>query len=128
MEHYILSIDHACKLVVAQRTPAPFEQPAALEACFRQIEHALQTVDRRAYVLLVDTRSSPARNDEAFETVLAENRARLLGGFRRTAALAATAAGRLQIQRYARDDHREVFATDSASAAFEYLDIPNHPV
>jgi hypothetical protein len=126
LEHYVLTIDATCKLCVAQRTPAVFERASDIEACFLQIEQTLMVVPRSRYVLLVDTRSGPSRNDPTFEAVAAAHRGKLLFGFARNVAVAATAAGRLQIQRYAKADGRVVFATDSVTAAFDYLGLPSH--
>lgn len=126
IDHYVLSIDTTCRLLVAQRTPVQFERAAEIEGCFRQIEQIVATVDRSRYMLLVDTRSGPSRNDVTFESVVAEHRGKLLFGFAKNAAVAATAAGRLQIQRYAKADGRVVFVTDAPAAAFEHLGIPDH--
>jgi hypothetical protein len=128
MEHYVLSIDVACNLLLAQRTTARFERAAAIEACFQRIEQVLADVRREHFVLVVDARNGPSRNDVTFESVVAEHRGKLLFGFAKNAAVAATAAGRLQIQRYAKSDDRVVFVTDSPAAAFEYLGLPPHVV
>jgi hypothetical protein len=125
---FVLRVDFSCKLVAARRTAMAFERAADIESCFRQIEEALVDIPRRDYTLLVDTRGGPSRNDSTFESVAAAHRGKLLLGFARNAALAATAAGRLQIQRFAKVDGRVVFATDSVSAAFEYLGLPPHAV
>ena len=128
LDHYVLRIDRKCRLVVAIRTETPFEAPASIRACFRRIEFSLADIPRSSYRLLVDARQGPRRNDKGFELILEEERGRLLFGFSRNAALAATAAGRLQIQRYAKRDQREVFATDVPAEAFEYLGVRPHVV
>jgi hypothetical protein len=75
----------------------------------------------------VDTRGGPpSRNDPAFEAAIADNRGKLLFGFRKNAAIAATMAGQLQIQRYAKMDGRVVHVTTLAAEAFRYLDVPLH--
>jgi hypothetical protein len=125
-EHYDLRLDSRCRLFFARRTRLPFADAAAIEQCFDAIAKLLSEIDRSAYHLLVDVRSGPARNDPSFETLIANQRGKLLLGFRRNAALAATAAGRLQIQRYARIDGRDVFTSDDPKAAFEYLGLPYH--
>jgi hypothetical protein len=128
LEHYLLRIDHRCRLVFARRTTAPFDQVRQIRACFAEIERLLADVPRSNYNLLVDARQGPSRNDGGFETVLQEVRGKLLLGFARNAALAATAAGRLQIQRYARQDGRDVLSTDNPLDAFEYLGLCPHRV
>jgi hypothetical protein len=125
-EQYHLSIDSHCRLLVARRTNAPFAKLEDVQSCFRQIELALSAVTRSQYSLLVDTRGGPARNDPAFETTMLHYRGKLLFGFAKNAALAMTATGRLQIQRYAKLDGRVVFVTDSPEAAFQYLGVANH--
>jgi len=128
MDHYVLSVDRACGLLVARRTAAPYQRIGDIETCFLRVEQALAMLTRRRYRLLVDARLGPSRNDPAFESVMAQHRGKLLFGFQRNAALMATAAGRLQVRRYARADGREVFVTDSAEAAFEYLRVPYHTI
>jgi hypothetical protein len=124
--HYALFLDVRCRLFVAQRTSAPFEKLEDIRACFGEIERLISHIERRRYRLLVDTRTGPSRNDESFEATLKEERGKLLFGFARNAALAATAAGRLQIQRFAKADGRDVFATGDPAAAFSYLEVPLH--
>ncbi len=125
-DQYHLSADSHCRLVVARRTETPFAKLEDIESCFRQIELSLSVVKRDQYALLVDTRGGPRRNDPGFEEALVQHRGKLLFGFAKNAALAATAAGRLQIQRYARLDGRVVFVTDSPEAAFKSLGLANH--
>jgi hypothetical protein len=57
---------------------------------------------------------------------IAENRGKRLFGFRKNAAIAATMAGQLQIQRYAKNDGRIVHVTTVPEEAFRYLDVPLH--
>lgn len=128
MDHYVLSVDRACGLLVARRTAAPFQRIGDIESCFLRLEQALSALTRRRYRLLVDARLGPSRNDPAFEEAMGQHRGKLLFGFQCNAALMATAAGRLQVRRYAKADGREVFVTDSAEAAFAYLRIPHHSI
>ncbi len=128
LAHYVLRADRTCKLVVAQRTSVAYESAPEIEASFRQVARLLADIPRGGYLLLVDTRDGPRRNDSTFEAASAAHRGKLLFGFARNAALAKTAAGRLQIQRFAKSDGRVVFATESPAAAFEYLGIPFHVV
>lgn len=128
LDHYVLRVDRRCRLVFARRTAVPFADAAQIRACFSAIADSLALIPRHTFCLLVDARHGPSRNDPAFERVLEEHRGKLLLGFAKNAALAATAAGRLQIQRFAKQDGREVFATDDPAAAFEYLGLSPHPV
>lgn len=126
LDHYLLRIDRKCRLLLAKRTTTPFQGVAEIRDCFTQIEGELSAVVRRQFSLLVDAREGPSRNDRGFELILEEERGKLLFGFGRNAALAATAAGRLQIQRFAKNDGREVFASDDPAAIFKYLELPPH--
>ena len=126
LTHYALRVDRRCRLVFARRTAEPFQDEADIRDCFREIQFRLADIPRANYHLLVDARLGPARNDRSFESVLEEERGRLLFGFARNAALAATAAGRLQIQRFAKQDGRTVLATDDPAEAFEYLGLRPH--
>jgi hypothetical protein len=128
LDHYLLQVDRKCRLIFARRTSIPFDTVAQIRECFRQIEQQLAAIPRERYVLLVDARDGPTRNDHSFELVLQEERGKLLFGFGKSAALAATAAGRLQIQRYAKHDQCEVLATGDLNAAFEHLGISPHRV
>ena len=128
LEHYVLRLDRKCRLVTARRTTAPFNGASDIRECFRSIELKLAEVPRASYHLLVDARQGPSRNDPSFERVLSEERGKLLFGFSRNAALAATAAGRLQIQRFAKADGRSVLTTDDPAEAFEYLGLCPHIV
>jgi hypothetical protein len=126
LPHYLVYLDRICNLCVAQRTRVPFERVDDIAACFDAIQRALAPVRRAEYKLLVDTRNGPSRNDPSFEAAVAKHRGKLLFRFAKNVALASTAAGRLQIQRYAKSDGRVVFATDEPRAAFDYLGLPVH--
>ncbi|HKO90574.1 MAG TPA: hypothetical protein VJU61_05445 [Polyangiaceae bacterium] len=126
LPHYLLRVDRKCRLVMARRTTTPFQGIAEIRECFRDVQIKLADIPRKSFHLLVDTRFGPSRNDRGFELVLEEERGKLLFGFARNAALAATAAGRLQIQRFAKQDGREVFATDDPAQALDYLGLRPH--
>jgi len=126
--YYLVRLDEVCRLVVARRTGERFETRVDIESCFDQIAEALAHVERRTYKLLVDVRQGPGRNDPEFEATICEHRQKLLCGFSCNAALAATAVGRLQIQRYAQSDRRAVFATDQPEEAFRHLGVAIHEI
>lgn len=128
LDHYHLRLDRKCRLLYARRTSAPFQGIADIRRCFSEIEAKLADIPRRHYALLVDARGGPSRNDRGFELVLEEERGKLLFGFARNGALAATAAGRLQIQRFAKNDGREVLASDDPGEIFAYLGLSPHCV
>jgi hypothetical protein len=127
-EYYVVYVDEGCGLVVAQRTATRFSRVEDIQACFEDVERKLSHIARSRYNLLVDVRSGPSRNDDDFERAIAEYRGKLLFGFARNAALVATPAGRLQVQRYAKSDAREVLVTHDAVEAFAHLGVPHHPL
>jgi len=126
--YYVVMEDVKCKVIFATRTSLPFETLGAIESCFALLAEILEHVVRSDYVLLVDVRRGPARNDPDFEEVISRERGKLLHGFARNAALARSAAGALQIKRYAKADRRTVFVTSDPQIAFEHLGISYHPV
>jgi hypothetical protein len=93
---------------------------------FSDVESALQYLPRKKYVLLGDTRSGPTRNDPEYEEALAQVRGKLLFGFAKNATLARSSVGKLQMQRYAKVDGREIFVTSNEQAAFDYLGVCAH--
>ena len=128
LTHYELFLDPVCKLFMARRTSARFEQLEDIRSCFSDVEKLLANVERRVHVLLVDVRRGPGRNDPGFELAIEEHRGKLLLGFARNAALFATPAGRLHIQRYAKTDGRQVFVSDDPRAVFANLALPDHEI
>ena len=127
-EYYVLYQDESCSLLFAQRTPLRFSRIDEIQACFEEVERKFWHIPRDRYALLVDVRKGPARNDEDFEHAIAQHRGKLLFGFAHNAALVSTPAGRLQVQRYAKTDARDVLVTHDAVEAFAYLGLPNHPL
>lgn len=128
LTHYQLFVDEGCRVVLARRSTVPFATVSEIVDCFDQAARALEGIHRADYGLLVDVRGGPGRNDPAFETTSAQHRGKLLYGFAKNAALVATAAGRLQIQRYTKDDGREGCVTDDPRQAFAYLGVGYHPL
>jgi hypothetical protein len=125
-EHHVLHIDTSCALVVARRTAVAYQQISDIETSFVSIERALASVLRKRYALLVDTRGGPSRNDAAFEQALQKHRGKLLGGFGKVAVVVATAAGRLQIQRFAKTDGLDLLVTPDLGVAWARLDVVPH--
>lgn len=60
--------------------------------------------DRYTHALLVDIRVARGRNDPAFETAIAAGRRALFERFTELACLVATLPGKMQLERYARED------------------------
>jgi hypothetical protein len=118
--HFLITVDDELRLVRRTRTDQPFKSIAELELVYQAVLQALDTIDRRQHVLLVDVRRAPARDDVAFEQVIARYTARLYGGFRQVAAITKTAAGRLQVTRLARGavPRLHTFTDEAAALAF----------
>jgi hypothetical protein len=126
LRHHVIRVDSACNLVVAQRTGESFRDLAALTECFDDCERALLGLNRAQHRLLLDVRLGPAHTGAEFERAFAEQRGKLLNGFARTAVLVSTAVGRLQMQRHAREDGREMFVSADVDLAFNYLQLSAH--
>ena len=115
-------------MIVARRTAARIEVLPDIERSFDEVARILAKIERKNYRLLVDVRRSSGRNDEGFEAELKKHRGKLLSGFLKTATLVLSPAGLLQIQRYAKEDQHDLFATNSPSDAFRFLGVGEHPV
>jgi hypothetical protein len=92
-----------------------------LEGVWGAAERALGSVDRRRSCLVVDVSAASGRNDEEFEKAFAPLRQRLSAGWIQVALVVSTLPGKLQVQRYAREDDARVTAFDSRGAALEAL-------
>ncbi|NUP07682.1 MAG: hypothetical protein HOW73_16670 [Polyangiaceae bacterium] len=122
---WTLEYDEARHLLLARRTKAPWpldEQGGSFVSLNLTVR--AEGIDPHKTSLLVDLRNSPMRNDEEFEHAIAARRRELdsaLRAFARSAYLVRTPAGKLQIQRYLREDgvSRPVF--DDEAAAIRYL-------
>lgn len=92
-------------VVLLERTDARYESVVDLIDSFAWIDDRLAELartDRR--FLLVDTRATKGRNDPQFEVAMAPLRRRLQASFERVAVVLRSAIGRMQVERYARDD------------------------
>jgi hypothetical protein len=107
------------------RTALPYATPPdiALEGIL--VQRALEKAGRGR--LLVDLRAVAMRNDPGFEAAIATFRRRLLRGSGRTAVLARTAVGMLQVKRYAREDGFQVEVFDQEEAALAFIETPASP-
>ena len=111
----------ATSVVVIERT-AVHSGDADLADVFGPAEHALRNVERGKFGLLVDVRLVPGRNDPEFEKRFQPYRQRLQRGFRRVAIVVETTYGKLQCQRYAREDGTTNTVFDDYVAAVTWLD------
>ena len=111
--------DHLARIVRLVRSSAAFPTPEAAEKCLDAVAFSLITI-RRGWVLLVDSRGAPIRNDPAFEQVLARARHRIVGRFASAAILVASDIGKLQVARYGREDPKSppVFRNEEEALAY----------
>jgi hypothetical protein len=112
-------------IVVLERTPES-SGDSDVSVVFGPAEDALRRIQRGDFSLLVDVRRAPGRNDAEFEKKFVPYRQRMHAGFRRVAVLVATPHGRLQVQRYAREDGTSSAAFDDYQEAATWLEqIPD---
>lgn len=79
---------------------------ATLADCEQEFAAMLRWLSSRprTHALLVDLRSARGRNDPEFEAVLASGRRALFRRFEHLACLVGTLPGKMQLERYARED------------------------
>jgi hypothetical protein len=117
--HWIVTLDEQARIVRAVRTSKPFADGEEIAQTMQMLKSKLSP-DRAKLGLLVDLREGPFRNDDVFETTLAQYRVALFAGWAGVATLARTAVGKLQVTRLAREDGRgmTVFAEESEALAY----------
>jgi hypothetical protein len=103
------------------RTEQPFATLAELERAHGQLEDVLDTMPRAKMALLVDLRRAPSRNDPEFERIMSKHRHLMFDGWKLRAIVVRSAVGKLQVQRYARDDGFDVEVFTDVAAAREHL-------
>ncbi|MEM1416835.1 MAG: hypothetical protein AAGH15_18200 [Myxococcota bacterium] len=96
-------------------TPFPMDE-TELETVFEGMDVLLGTTPRDRLHLVMDLREGPGRNDAAFERVQRKYRSSFFGAFRSTHVVVRSTVGRMQVERYERDQPTPVFA------AFEDLE------
>jgi hypothetical protein len=128
-DYFVMTVDDARSIVARARTERRFESLELVERTYEEVGRILDTLDRRRYVVLVDVRLAPPRNDPGYEQLVTRHEGRLYNGFRRIAFLAKTEAGRLQITRLFSEsplsDRTRAFTDQAAARA--YLEAPEPP-
>jgi hypothetical protein len=119
--HYTVRVVRPGMIVRLERSKVPFQTSDECVESHDAVLHKFDMLVRGAYVLLVDLRLAPPRNDLAFEAAVARKRRALLVGFQRAAILVRTASGRMQVTRHMRDDGLEVGVFNSEREALGYL-------
>lgn len=103
------------------RTYQPFETMDDMRESFRQVSSVLDTLGRESRLLLLDTRDSPPRNEEAFEQEFGTLRRGLLTGFRAVACVMGSEVGRLHARRLGEEDGLPMAVFTSEREATDYL-------
>ena len=116
-DHWVLERDTRKLLLAVRRSSKPYESTKEILDSFAALEDVLKGYNRKHFVLLVDMRQAPQRNDPAFEQAARGQPVALARDFIRVATVVATASGALQIGRHVRASgiHMSVFS-DEASA------------
>jgi hypothetical protein len=106
------------------RTGIPYPSSEALRAAAAEIEHAASTLPRGS-ALLIDSREAVPRNDTEFEEQFKRARRPIMAHFPRIAILVRSAVGKLQVNRYVREDgSAEHVVFDDEAAALAFLTKP----
>lgn len=99
--HMTVVIDDARRIVRSVRTAVPYQSIGELETLIQRIAELTRSFDPAKYVMLIDSREAPLRNDPAFEQAQ-RGLASLTRRFKKTAVLMKTAVGMLQAERLKR--------------------------
>lgn len=113
--------DETRKLVRVTRSDRSFPDVDEARRVFGAMAALVRSMDLAGYVLLIDSRDAPGRNDEAFESVVGAVRAQLVERFEKRALLLRTVVGVMQTQRMERTfggPHIEPFADEAAALAY----------
>jgi hypothetical protein len=119
-EYFSLSANDDARIMRLLRTGTAFASTEAIDQAFLDVARASDTVSP-AWGLLLDSRDAPARNDPAFEEQFKRLRRPILARFGRTAVLVKSAAGKLQVARYAREDNAALAVFDDETEAIAFL-------
>ena len=113
--------DPSNRIIIYRRTTLPFASTHEMASAFDAVRMAVADMPLHDWSLLIDTREGPMRNDDAFEAALRPFRQQFTQRFARTATLVKTAVGKLQVARYAREEHREPRTFLDEAEAIAYL-------
>ena len=109
------------RVVVLERSAVPVGE-ADLATVFGPAEPALRGITREQYGLLIDVRAARGRNDAEFEKKFEPYRQSIQKGFLRVAIVVTTPHGKLQANRYAREDRLPNSVFDDYDAALRWLE------
>jgi hypothetical protein len=123
-KHFVVEIDDEACILRRTRTAAPFESLDELEWSFAELSATIAQFDRSKLGQLVDIRMALPRTDPAFEAVVMSHNAAMYRGFRATAVLVRSAAGRLHVKRMLDAAKLEPRVFVDEDEALEFLRAP----
>lgn len=97
-----VTVDADAGLLRYERSSLPFPSLDEVKRVHDELLKAVLGLPRKVYVVLLDLRLAPPRNDDAYEATIEGYMTLILGHFRAYAILVKTAAGRLQVLRLER--------------------------
>jgi hypothetical protein len=119
--YFRLTVDDPDGVARLERKATPFASGEALRLAALEVERAVAGFPEGTG-LLIDARDAPARNDREFEEQFTRARRPILAHFGRVAVLVRSAVGKLQVNRYAREDGVAAQLTfDDEAQALEFL-------
>jgi hypothetical protein len=92
-----------------------------LERVWGAAVRSFDALDRKTSGLIVDVSGTVGRNDEDFEKAFAPYRLRLSTGWHAMALVVSSVPGKLQVQRYAREDGVLVSTFEDRDAALAWI-------
>ena len=122
--HGTVELDRPRRFVRMARSNTPFVTLEQVRDFYESVAVAVEKLERRALTLVVDLRQAPARNDPAFEAMVAAYRKRMFTGFSRVGVLVKTAAGKLNVSRHAKGDGHDVTIFHDEATALAWLEMP----
>jgi hypothetical protein len=117
----LFTVTRAGDVVIIARSHYVLASGRLLEQTFTQMRAEVQRAAAgNAHGVVFDFRRAPARSDPEFEQSFARARIGICHGFQRVAYLVSTTLGKLQAQRYARDDRQgaQAFLNEKLALAF----------
>jgi hypothetical protein len=117
----LFTVSRAGDVVIVARSHHALGSGRILEQTLTQMRTEVQrAASGSAHGLIFDFRKAPSRSDPEFEQAFARARAGICLGFSRVAFLMSGTLGKLQAQRYARDDGHgaQAFLNEKLALAF----------
>lgn len=125
--YFVLRYDQARRFIVLTRTNAAYPSLEVLRETFAHMDAAIAHIWKQKSCLLIDSRQSPARNDDAFEAEFARLRKQFIRDFGKIAVLVQSAVGVLQVARHMRVDDVPVAVYTEVNEALTHLGVSIPP-